>query len=300
MAVKNNLINNSCQEGLLQEIKTPSKSSFHPYNNNFPLPPCVAFNVILCILKNPLLFISNKIMKTLWESEGIFTMAVRGLNAWESSAGKWNRTSKSETNMKPIFSKSDTGCSRMVRSSSCWSVKPGKSAALLAYTNEKDQDDFRDETLFVWHCYYAGRVVIFPVKFHCELTFIHPWLSCKYSGTFEIKKRTAINYCSEIERPLQRIKISAAVPASIYGVYGVYETSVVSGSHSRREAHYSMLYPLQHLMQRITRDYRDNMPTSPKRSTYLDIQTLPRLNLRDGSYTYRYIALTKFDFFPNS
>jgi hypothetical protein len=48
-----------------------------------------------------------------------------------------------------------------------------------------------------------------------------------------------------------------------------------------------MLYPLQHLMQRITRDYRDDMPTSPKRSTYLDIQTLPRLNLKDGSYTYR-------------
>jgi hypothetical protein len=62
--------------------------------------------------------------------------------------------------------------------------------------------------------------------------------------------------------------------------------SVVSGSHSRRKGKLIMLYPLQHLMQRITRDHRDNMPTLPKRSTYLDIQTLPRLNLEDGCYTY--------------
>jgi hypothetical protein len=61
----------------------------------------------------------------------------------------------------------------------------------------------------------------------------------------------------------------------------IYERSVISGSRPsrKREAHYTFL---QHLIQRISnqRLYRDDMPTSPKRSTYLDIQTLPTLCLK--------------------
>ena len=63
----------------------------------------------------------------------------------------------------------------------------------------------------------------------------------------------------------------------------IFERLVISGSHPRRKrkAHYTFLY---NLMQRITnqRLYRDDMPTSPKRSTYLDIQTLPTLCLKNG------------------
>src|SRR6267378_7416863 len=74
------------------------------------------------------------------------------------------------------------------------------------------------------------------------------------------KKRIAINHCSEIERLLQQIKIGAATLPSMKGLH----------SRRRREAHYTFL---QHLIQRITnqRLYTDDIPTSPKRSTYSDI-----------------------------
>jgi len=49
------------------------------------------------------------------------------------------------------------------------------------------------------------------------------------------KKRTAINHCSEIERLLQQIKISAAVPPSMRGQQ--------EADHilEEREGHYTFL-----------------------------------------------------------
>jgi hypothetical protein len=50
------------------------------------------------------------------------------------------------------------------------------------------------------------------------------------------KKRTAINHCSEIERLLQQIKISAAVPPSMRGHSGQQESDHIL---EEREAHYT-------------------------------------------------------------
>ena len=165
----------------------------------------------------------------------------------------------------------DTGCSRMVQSSGCRSLKPGKSAALLAYTTQ------RPMSLNMKLCLklLLRKTWLFPLQFRYELSYTY-WAQLGFtkvtSYTYDnstTNKRTAINTPATDQNQCRRTSI--------------YERSVISVSHSTRRKREPHTF-LQHSMQIITiqRPYRDDMPTSPKRSTYLDIQTLPTLCLKNG------------------
>jgi hypothetical protein len=73
--------------------------------------------------------------------------------------------------MKPIFSKS--GCSRMVRSSGCRSVKPGRSAALLAYTQRPRWLQIRNSLSLKVKTAITQDVWLFPLQFRYELSYTY-------------------------------------------------------------------------------------------------------------------------------
>jgi hypothetical protein len=156
-------------------------------------------------------------------------MVLRGLNAWQSDASekrKWNRTSKSGNSMKPTFSKRHwffyNGTKR--RLPICEAGK--KCCALSIHYSETKMTSNTKLSLF--KTAITQDVWLFPLQLHYELSYTSwAWLGftmvtsymttagTHYSTT---KKRTAINHCLEIERLLQQIRISAAVPASMRGL----------------------------------------------------------------------------------
>ena len=120
--------------------------------------------------------------------------------------------------------------------------------------------------LSLFETVYARRVVIFPLKFYCELS-----TTLRRHHTPMTTASTYSSGMRNTRRPRRGLGNWAAPATDQNQCRRTYKKSVISGSHSRRKrkAHY---YPAQHLMQRITnqRLYRDNMPTSPKRLTYLE------------------------------
>ena len=154
------------------------------------------------ILKTPLLFISNKVMKTFWGN-------VHYGSSWTEHLRKQCR--KVESN----FEERDRSSARVTLVVLEWYEASSKLQLLICESGEKccalrileyTQDDF---------CYYA-RLSLWIDLLTKATSYTHDWAAStqEHSTT---KKRTAINYCSEIERPLQRIKISAAVLASVSG-----------------------------------------------------------------------------------
>ena len=238
-------------------------------------------------------------------------MVLRGLNAWQSSASE-----KSGIGLRragAVWSQSsarDTGCSRMVRSSGCRSVKPGRSAALLAYTTQRPRwlqtrGSTRTYSVgFKWNVYvlywnvymymytklssFKSAITqdgwLFPLQLSYELIYTY-WAqlgfikvtsyiydNCRYSFQWNNMTGTLDDQEEDCDKSLLRNRATPATDQNRCRHTTIYERSVISGSHSRRrrEAHYTFL---QHLIQRITnqRLYTDDIPTSPKRSTYSDI-----------------------------
>jgi len=126
----------------------------------------------------------------------------------------------------------------MVRSSGCRSVKPGKSAALLAYTTQRPMSlDMKLclKLLLRKTCGYFLYSFAMSWAIHIE----HNWASPRGHHTPMTTRRPTrgLNTPATDQNQCRRTSI--------------YERSVISGSYSgrKRDAHYTFL---QHLMQIIT------------------------------------------------
>jgi len=111
---------------------------------------------------------SNRKLSTFQQRQGISTCCIMVLRGQSSAfeKRKWNRTSKGGSSMKPIFSKS--GCSRMVRSS-----KPGRSAALLAYTQRPRWLQIRNSLSLKVKTAITQDVWLFPLQLRYELSYTY-------------------------------------------------------------------------------------------------------------------------------